>query len=263
MTPVVLYVQGVGVWSPWLADQSALAAVLGGKTPERAATKPAAARLPPNERRRAPAGVRLAVEVASQAVAMGALDPATLACVFASVHGDEAVTDAMCATLARAPAELSPTLFHNSVHNAAVGYWTIAVGCRAPSTALAAGDATFGAGLLEAASQAAAEACPVLFVCSDTEGAGPLGAVTGSADAFGCALALTPTRGAHALARLDLAPVAAPAPTPLPEPLATWRARNASAQGLALLALLAVSGGRCVVPAAPAIGLRIDVERLA
>ena len=35
--------------------------------------------------------------------------------------------------LAADPRELSPTRFHNSVHNAPAGYWTVAAHCHAPA----------------------------------------------------------------------------------------------------------------------------------
>ncbi len=47
-----------------------------------------------------------------------------------------------------------PTKFHNSVHNAAAGYWTIATGCLKPYTSVSGYYFTYGEGLLEAASQA-------------------------------------------------------------------------------------------------------------
>ena len=59
--------------------------------------------------------------------------------MFASTYGDLAITDYMCSTLAKAPMTLSPTRFHNSVHNAAAGYWSIATACRQPYCALGAG----------------------------------------------------------------------------------------------------------------------------
>jgi hypothetical protein len=198
--------------------------------------------------------------VAQQAVTMSGREAATLPCVFASADGDQATTDYMCTTLAQAPTELSPTRFHNSVHNAPVGYWTIAVGCHAASTAVAAQRASFGAGLLEAASQVLGEQQPVLLVCSDTAGAGPLREVTGCQQAFGCALVLAPGRGAATLARLDLQLTPTRPDTPLDEPLATWRANNASGPALALLALLTRSAGRCQVAAAAKLGLQIDME---
>ena len=51
----------------------------------------------------------------------------------------------------RATAQLSPTRFHNSVHNAPAGYWGIATGAHGPHRLrLCAYDASFAAGLLEA-----------------------------------------------------------------------------------------------------------------
>ncbi len=263
MSGLRVHVEGVGLWSPQLADFAALRSVLAGRRPEPPPARPAATTLPPNERRRAPASVLLAIEVAGQATAMSGRDAATLACVFASSHGDQPITDYMCATLARAPAELSPIRFHNSVHNAAVGYWTIATGCHAPSTAIAAQAASFGAGLLEAASQVLADERPVLLVCSDGTGSGPLGEVTGCSQPFGCALVLVPEAGAASLARLDLQ-LAPPQPEDaLAEPLAGWRRDNPSASSLALLALLAGDGGSCRLAAAPALGLQIAMEKVA
>ncbi|MBQ4855032.1 beta-ketoacyl synthase chain length factor [Rhodanobacter sp. B2A1Ga4] len=265
MSALRVHVEGVGLWSPLLADFAALRSLLAGTTPGPPATRPAAATLPPNERRRAPESVLLAIEAAGQALAMSGRDAATLACVFASAHGDQAITDYMCATLAQAPTELSPTRFHNSVHNAAVGYWTIATGCHAPSIAVCAQRESFGAGLLEAAGQVLAEQRPVLLVCSDTAGSGPLDEVTGCRQPFGCALVLAPQAGAATLARLDLdlQPRAA-TDAPLPEPLAGWRAGNPSASSLPLLALLATGrGGHCQLAAAATLALHIDMESVA
>src|SRR5690606_42059827 len=61
-----------------------------------------------------------------------------------------AITDYMAATLASDPRSISRTRFHNSVHNAAAGYWTIGAGCTAAATAVSAGPASFAQGLLEA-----------------------------------------------------------------------------------------------------------------
>ena len=262
MSALRVWVEGVGLWSPQLADFAALRGVLRGDAPTPPPARPAAARLPANERRRAPESVLLAVEVADQAVAMSARDAATLACVFASSHGDQPITDYMCATLAQAPAELSPTRFHNSVHNAPVGYWTMASGCHAPSTAVAAQRASFGAGLLEAASQALAGQREVLLVCSDTAGSGPLREVTGCEQAFGCALVLAPAASPASIAALDLQLLAEHLDTPLPEPLAGWRRGSPSAAGLALLALLSRGSGRCRLAASTTLGLQLEVRQV-
>lgn len=263
MSTLRVYVEGAGVWSPQLADFAALQAVLREDTPAPPGARPSASTLPPNERRRAPPSVLLAVEVAGQAVAMSTRDPATLPCVFASSHGDQPVTDYMCETLAQTPTQLSPTRFHNSVHNAAVGYWTMATGCHAASTAIAAQRASFGAGLLEAACQVATTKTPVLMTCSDTAGVGPLLEVTGCRQPFGSALVLAAERSSRTWARIDLRLGGVFTADPLAEPLATWCASNASAAGMPLLALLAGSGGHCSLEAAEGLALEIDLEKLA
>lgn len=260
MSTLRIHVEGIGLWSPQLADFAALKTVLDGGTPAAPPARPAAATLPPNERRRAPESVLLAIEVAGQAVAMSGYDAATLACVFASSHGDQPVTDYMCATLAQAPMEMSPTRFHNSVHNAAVGYWTIATGCHQPSTAIAAMRASFGAGLLEAASLVACEQRPVLLVGSDTRGSGPLSEVTDCEQPFACALVLSPEPTEHTLATLELSLTPARPLTVAEPPLAAWSQLSASGPALPLLALLASGGGACQLEAAATLGLHIDVE---
>ena len=254
-----VWVEGVGLWSPQLGTFAALREVLDGNVPGPSPAHPPAAMLPSNERRRAPESVLLAVEAASQAVAMSGREAATLACVFASAHGDQPITDYMCATLAHAPAELSPTRFHNSVHNAPVGYWTIISGCHAPSTAVAAQRASFGAGLLEAASQVLAEQRAVLLVCSDTAGAGPLAEITGCQQSFACALVLAPAAGSSSIASLELELLAGHVDTPLPEPLAGWRDGNPSATSLALLATMSRGSGSCRLAASGTLGLQIEI----
>jgi len=261
MSALTVFVEGVGLWSPQLADFAALRQQLAGQAITPPPPRPAAATLPPNERRRAPESVLLAVEVAGQAVAMSGHEAAGLACVFASSHGDQAITDYMCATLANAPAELSPTRFHNSVHNAAVGYWTIATGCHAPSTAVAAQRASFGAGLLEAASQALATQSPVLLVCSDIAGRGLLAELTRCRQPFGSALVISPVAGARTLARLRMTLVPTRPASALPEPLDDWRRANPSAEGLPLLAALAGDGGSFHLTATPSLDLEIAMEK--
>jgi len=264
MSTLRVYLEGVGLWSPQLGGFADLQQLLDGRPYAAPGARPAAAVLPPNERRRAPESVLLAAEVAGQAVAMSGRDPASLACVFSSAHGDQQITDYMCATLAQAPQELSPTRFHNSVHNAPAGYWTIATGCHAPSTAVCAHRMSFGAGLLEAASQALADRRPVLLVCSDTAGSGALLEMTGCQESFGCALVLAPTWSAAAQARLDLTlEPASISTTPLREPLASWQAANASAAGLGLLAVLAKGHGSCQLLAADTLALNVKLEQLA
>ena len=192
MTPLVARIEGIGWWSnglPSWADACAFAR--GGRAPEGAPARPSPQLLAANERRRAPESVAVALEVALAACTMAGRDPAALPSVFASTHGDLGITDYMSATLAGDdPASISPTRFHNSVHNAAAGYWTIGAGCMQPATALSAYDATIAQGLLEALVQLATGSAAVLLAAYDTGASGPLEAIADTRGTLGGALVL-------------------------------------------------------------------------
>ena len=128
-----VFIDGVGFWASRLPGWSAAREILTGRAPAPSAAvpRPSPALLPPAERRRAPDTVALALEVASRACEAAGRDPKSLSSVFASTHGDLAISDAICDTLAKTPSLTSPTKFHNSVHNAAAGYWTIGTACAA------------------------------------------------------------------------------------------------------------------------------------
>ncbi|MBE1159603.1 beta-ketoacyl synthase chain length factor [Dyella acidiphila] len=261
MSALCVQVEGVGLWTPLSTHFEALRHVLAGEALPEAAARPPTETLSVNERRRAPESVMVAIEVASQAVNMSGHAASDLACVFASAYGDQATTDYMCRVLAHVPTELSPTRFHNSVHNASAGYWTIATDCHAPSSAVCAGTASFGAALLEAATQACTRQCAVLLVCSDTAGVGPLGELIGCQLAFGAALVLSPATD-EAMPQLRLSWVAqAPRHAPLPPACTTWMRDNPSAASLPVLAMLAAGGGECVVAASERRGLLVQMER--
>src|SRR5690606_12443503 len=131
------------------------------------------------------------LEVALAACSAAGRDPATLPSVFASTHGDLAITDYMCATLAAEPRAVSPTKFHKSVHNAAAGYWTIGRGCMHGATAISAFDASFAQGLVEALAQLHAGADAVLLAACDGEAVGPLAGAARSRGLLGAALLLS------------------------------------------------------------------------
>jgi hypothetical protein len=265
-----VWVDGVALWSPtlpgWAASAAALADDDAPLPPAQA--RPAAPLLAANERRRAPDGVLAMIDVAAAAAAMAGADAATLSSVFASAHGDLATTDALCRTLAADPALLSPTRFHHSVHNAASGYWAIAAGSPAASTALAGFESSFAAGLLEAAAQAAADDSPVLLVAGDTEAPGALASTNTSRGLLALALVLSPRRGPRSLARLRWRLQPGLVPQPLPASRAARAlAANASASGLVLAEALAKAlAGRpgpapLAWPLSPALALRVGLER--
>lgn len=270
-----LWIDGIALWTPQAPGWAAAAAALrGAGLPEELsdalckpapagppAQRPSPALLAPNERRRAPDSVLLALEVASAALAGSGHDPAGTASVFTSAHGDPAITDALCRTLASNPLLLSPTRFHHSVHNAASGYWAMASGSHAPSTALSAFDASFAAGWLEAASVCACDQAPVLLVGCDTEATGLLASVNRSRGVLGVALVLAPQPTAASLWRVDLIPAAETGPRPaLQSLLAHSLAHNAMADALPLFEALA--RGRAAELALPGAGLRLGLQPL-
>ena len=243
-----LKVLGVGAFADGLPDWAAMAAFARGEAGlvEGAPKKPAPSMLPANERRRAPDSVLLALRVAEAACEHAGADPAALPSVFTSTHGVLAITDYMCATLASAPTEVSPTKFHNSVHNAAAGYWTIGVGCHAPATAISAFDASFAQGLIEAALQIAIDGGPLLLVAYDSPAGGPLQHTSKSEGLFGFALVLDRADGTG----LTLAPrLALGGCAEATGPLIEATARNAMAPAARLAQALARDESICELPA--------------
>jgi hypothetical protein len=188
------FVNGVALWAPRIPGWAIAAPVLRGaaRAPEQPAPRPAPSLLAPPERRRAPDTVAIALEVAAGACESAGVDPKDLASVFACTQGDLAINDYMSATLASTPTLISPIRFHNSVHNAAAGYWTIGTGCLQPYTALTAYENTFGEGLLEALAQAQAGGRPTLLVAYDIEARGPLAAMQPSRGIVGAGLVVAP-----------------------------------------------------------------------
>ncbi len=189
-------IEGIGFWTRGIPDWNAARHyVTNGELPAEAPAKPSPQLLPANERRRAPESVAVALEVAQAACSDAGRDPKTLASIFASTDGDLPITDYICATLRDAPDALSPTKFHNSVHNAAAGYWTIGQGCMAPSTALSAFACTFSQGLLEAMVNLACGEPAILLAAYDTGATGPLSSVSTGTGLLGGALVLAPADG--------------------------------------------------------------------
>lgn len=192
MTTLHASVAGIGFWCSGLPSWEAACEFLrNGAIPDGAPKRPAAQLLAANERRRAPDTVAVALEAALAACQSAGHDPATLPSVFTSTHGDLAITDYMCATLADDPRQISPTRFHNSVHNAAAGYWTIGAGAHTASTAISAGPASFAQGLLEAMTQLATDSEAVLLVGYDSQSIGPVAGPSPSSGLLGGALLLT------------------------------------------------------------------------
>lgn len=143
--------------------------------------------LPANERRRVTSYIKLALHVADEAN----LADKALPAVFASSNGDFYITDHICNTLTMNPKYISPTQFHNSVHNAPSGYWAIAAKSPAASTSISTGDSTFSSGLLEAVTQVLCQKEDVLFVAYDYPATAPLDKFSDVTEAFATAFVLS------------------------------------------------------------------------
>ncbi len=196
-------VLGAGICAPGLPDWEALLDILAGKGLNEDRKPPRSALLSPRERRRAPAAVKLSFAAAEQACAMAELAPADPVAVFSSGMGDLQITDYMCRTLAEQPDLLSPTRFHNSVHNAASGYWSIGSGATGDVTAVSGWKDSAAAGLLEALSRIQYEPTTILLVIYDDVACGPMRDLWPAEYPFGAALVLARPGQRSAMARLE------------------------------------------------------------
>jgi hypothetical protein len=237
------FVVGVGLIGPGLNGWPAARPVLAGAAPYRhaATTIPPDELLPPAERRRTGAAVRLALAAGHEAMEQAEIDAASVATVFTSSSSDGDNLHAICESLARPTPEISPTRFHNSVHNAAAGYWGIATRSLERSTSLACFDGSFAAGLLEAVTQTSVDRAPVGLIAYDMPYPEPLSAVRRIAGSFGVALVLSPERAGRTLAQIDVAAVSARAgaSTMPDQALEALRTGVPAARSLPILAALA------------------------
>jgi hypothetical protein len=214
--------------------------------------------LPANERRRASEAARLVLACAEQAMLTSPCPPDQFRCVFTSDEGSGEVCQQMLEALATTR-QVSPLLFHNSVHNAPSGYFSIAYQNRQPAVSVSLGRESFASGLLCAVTEVATSGQPVLFLAYDLTIPEPM-------------LSLLPIREATATAWIigsdnaDERPGATVDSSARP-PLASFElslhhagespdqsppqwlprswAANSSAQSFAVLALLADGHGSC------------------
>jgi len=207
LNEVYVWIEAVELLGPGLPNWDAARPVLAGEADyvPSPVELPPPARLSPAERRRAIPSVRLALAVGHAATGRSGRDPAAMPAVFASSGADGETIDTILSALAAPAREVSPTRFHNSVHNAPSGYWSLAANSRQPVTSLAGYDGSFAAGLLEAGVQAVCGGTAVLLVAYDLPYPEPLARLRPIVASFGVALILSPTRTDRALARLALA----------------------------------------------------------
>lgn len=253
LTPLCAHVDGIGLLGPGFDSWAQARGLLTGASSARLEkTKlPVPEALPAAERRRAGMAVKAALAVGQQALSTSHAAATGLATVFTSSGGDGVNCHLICEALASNDRAISPTRFHNSVHNAPSGYWSIATGAMATSSVLCAYDGSFAAGLLEAMAQAVADQRPVLLVAYDTDYPEPLNGVRPILDTMGVALLLSPVAGEHSMGRLTLQPAntftPAPADTLTDPVLEQIRTQIPAARCLPLLRALALGRAQTVV----------------
>jgi hypothetical protein len=260
-----VYVAGIGVLGPGLQGWAKSAAILRGESPYTAEplVLDAPAILSGRERRRSSPTIRLALNAAQEAVDQAAIPPGDLATVFGSSCGNGREIHLLLEALARPEMLVSPTQFHNSVHNAAVGYWCIGAACHRPSTSIACYDYTFAASMLKAAAQAESEDCPVLLTVFDYPFPEPLNGKRPISAPLAVALVLTPTAGPEAQFMMSVswhggAPNEGAAPPGPPSLDELWRG-NPAGRALPLLKALALGRPAAVRLAYPDHG-RLELE---
>jgi hypothetical protein len=253
MVKLAAQIEGIGLLGPGLDGWTSSIPLLEGRSAyiSQPTVLPTPDGLPPAERRRLGRVVKLALGVGLQATSEAGVDPTVLAAVFASSGGDGQNCHEICQALSLDERMISPTRFHNSVHNAAAGYWSIATGSKAASNALSAFDASFAAGLLEAVTQVVVDQTRVLLVAYDAPYPPPLFVKRPIPEAFGVAFVLAPVGGPVAagsapqadgasLGRLTLSFSDSPADRMGDAALESLRASIPAARSLPLLYLLAV-----------------------
>lgn len=215
-----------------------------------------------NERRRTTNLIKLALTVAQQVTLDSDSDLSQVSTVFAASDGDHDVIQRICIALTQAEHPVSPTIFHNSVHNAPAGYWAIAINSMQESTSLSASDNSFSAGLLEAGSIVVAENKAVLLIAYDFPPRAPMSDLRQVTQVFATSFWLTPEKTKHSLATINM--------ELLPETEETqcqqknWerlRVDNPAARSIPLLQLLAnKQSGTVILPGVRNTALKLEIH---
>mgnify|MGYP006422220425 CR=1 FL=1 len=200
------YIEAVAVATPGIPDWDAAKTQLQhhGEIDTSDKTIPKAACLSSREKRRASDTVNLSLHLAQTSCDLSDIDPKDCRSVFLSSDGDADIFHELASNLAESEPAISPTLFHQSLHNSASGYWHIATGSQMPSTALSIAEHTFSAGLLSSLIEVQATQIPSLVAAYDLPSPKPMDAKNPTKIWFGVSFILTPLKTAKSLAKLTV-----------------------------------------------------------
>jgi hypothetical protein len=201
-----IYIQSIGLFGTGFESWATAEKILCGHQAyiETLAVPPSPEWLPPAERRRTSDIIRLAMVAGKEALANAQASPSESATVFSSSGGSGEVIHQICESLASDDRDVSPTRFHNSVHNAPAGYWGIAAKNEWPSTSLCGHDASFAVGLIEAIAQAKSNNSSVLLLVHDLPYPEPLNGVRQVRGLFSVALLMSAQRTEKSIYVLNL-----------------------------------------------------------
>jgi hypothetical protein len=158
-------------WSPTKCTPADWLATAAGLPIDEREQQPDLSMVPAIQRRRMSSLTKMAISTASACITEDDQQPL---CVFASRHGELTRTVKILETLVKSE-DVSPTDFSLSVHNTALGLYSILNKNSLAATTIAAGDDTFGFGLLEACNlMARHQAQSILFVYFDEPVPAPL-----------------------------------------------------------------------------------------
>jgi len=169
MRPV--YVRGCGLWTPGFANATSWCRGVAD-----AAVRAAAGRLLIGPlHRRASSLTRMAADALEEAASAAGCDLTRTPSVWATVYGEHETAVAIFDAMHQGEGKVSPTRFHNCVHNAASGYASIAIVSHAPSTTVTGGRELVATALFEAQCMLATAAPEVLLVLADEPLRSPFG----------------------------------------------------------------------------------------
>lgn len=243
MTILAAYISGIGLLGPGLPSWAISSAMLKGEQAYEASKTlvPVPELLPAAERRRASDIVKLSLATSLEALATAEMLTTDLPSVFSFSNGDGLNCHNICECLASDDREISPTRFHNSVHNAVAGYWSIATKNMATSSVLCAYDGSFGAGLLDAMTQVVVDDTACILMTSDTPYPEPMHSKRPIPDNFGAALVLTPAVTANSIGKISVNITQEAADTFSDSILEGLRITYPSGRGLPLLQAIALA----------------------
>ena len=167
---MTVYLQAMGAWQPGYET------LASWHKQQREDCAPAGKLLPPALRRRATHLTKMVCDAYHDARASLHAPGCEVAVVVASALGELAATIALLNMMIDPAGVLSPTLFHNSVHNTSTGYLSIATGNRSTASAVAAGGNTLAAGFLEAL-MLLSEVQESVVILAEERGAAPFNCV--------------------------------------------------------------------------------------